>query len=157
VPFLVWLQQTAIARWVGESPSIWAYPTILTLHTVGLGIVVGVNAIVDLRVLGAAPRMSPAALRGLYPPMWAGFVLNAVTGTLLFAAGAEWTGVKPLFYIKLTLIAAALALAVVIRRSVVAGDARAVQGARAKVLAVASLVLWIAAIFAGRYTAYVGS
>jgi hypothetical protein len=154
MPFLVWLQQTAIARWVGESPSIWAYPTILTLHTVGLGIVVGVNAVIDLRLLGAARRVPIRALPPLYRPMWAGFALNAVTGVLLFAAGAEWTGVKPIFYVKLALIAAALALAVRIRRSIVdRGDDAALTG-RAKALAAASLVLWIAAIFAGRYTAY---
>jgi hypothetical protein len=157
MPFLVWLQQTAIARWVGESPSIWAYPTILALHTVGLGIVVGINAIVDLRLLGAAPKMPVTALDVLYRPMWFGFALNAVTGCLLFAAGAEWTGVKPLFYVKLALIAAALVLAVRIRRSILESDAEAALTGRARALAVASLVLWAAAIFAGRYTAYVGS
>jgi hypothetical protein len=155
MPLLVWLQQTAIARWVGESPSLLAYPTILTLHTVGLGIVVGANAIVALRVLGAAARVPVPTLAALYRPMWLGFALNAITGALLFMAGAEFTGVKPLFYVKLALIALALVLAVRIRRFV----DREPEGEftpRAKALAIVSLILWTAAIFAGRYTAYVG-
>ena len=30
---LPWLEATALATWVRESPSLWAYPTVLTLHT----------------------------------------------------------------------------------------------------------------------------
>jgi hypothetical protein len=43
-----------------------AYPTILTLHTVGLGIVVGANAVIDFRLLGFAPRMSLPSLTPLF-------------------------------------------------------------------------------------------
>jgi hypothetical protein len=155
MPFLIWLQATPLARWVGGADTIWAYPTILALHTAGLGIVVGTNLVVALRLLGVAPHMSLAALRSLYRPMWAGFALNAVTGALLFAAGAEFTGVKPIFYFKLLLIAAALVVTVRIRRIMTAALASpGSAGSRPRPLAVVSLVLWTAAIFAGRYTAY---
>ena len=49
------LQNSAFSAWVVGSDSIWAYPMILTMHTVGLGIVVGAAVIVDLRLLGVAP------------------------------------------------------------------------------------------------------
>ena len=42
----VWLENSAIGVWTRESPSIWAYPTVLTLHTIGLGMLVGANAII---------------------------------------------------------------------------------------------------------------
>ena len=35
-----------------ESPSVWAFPTILTLHTTGMGILVGASWLLDLRLLG---------------------------------------------------------------------------------------------------------
>jgi hypothetical protein len=152
---LLWLQESAIAVWVGGADTIWAYPTILTLHTVGLGIVVGANVIVNVRLLGGASRVPLAALRGVYRPMWAGFVLNAVTGALLFVAGAEFIGVKRLFYLKLALIAAALVMAVRIKRAVFVGGGEPMVPPRARALAMVSLALWAAAIVAGRYTAYV--
>jgi hypothetical protein len=42
---------------VRESRSIWAYPTILTLHTVGLALLAGLSIAVDLRMLGVARRV----------------------------------------------------------------------------------------------------
>ena len=46
------LQESGFAAWVASSPSLLAYPTILTLHTVGMAIVVGTCAVMDLRLLG---------------------------------------------------------------------------------------------------------
>ena len=74
------IEQSGLATWVRESGSIWSYPTILTLHTLGLGILVGTNAILDLRLLGWGRRLPLADLDMLFKPMWAGFALNAVTG-----------------------------------------------------------------------------
>jgi hypothetical protein len=154
MPFLVWLQDSSIGQWVGGADTIWAYPTILALHTVGLGVVVGANVLIGLRLLGAAPKVPLPALGVLYRPMWIGFVLNAITGALLFAAGAEFTGVKPIFYLKLTLILVALVVTVRLKRAVLGGGGP-LPAAGARTWAVVSLILWTAAIFAGRYTAYV--
>ena len=63
---IAWLEGTALATWVRESPSLWAYPTVLTLHTVGLGIVVGASAVVDFRLLGFAPRIPLPSLSPLF-------------------------------------------------------------------------------------------
>ena len=80
-----WLEGTALATWMRESPSIWAYPTILTLHTVGLGIVVGASAVIDFRILGFAPRIRIPSLSPLFGIILWAFVLNAATGLMLFA------------------------------------------------------------------------
>ena len=71
------MEGTALAAWTRESPSIWAYPTILTLHTIGLGIVVGASVVVDLRLLGYARRIPSVDLAPLFPVMWWAFALNA--------------------------------------------------------------------------------
>jgi hypothetical protein len=155
--FPVWLESTAIGVWARESPSLWAYPMILTLHTIGLGVLVGANAIVDLRLLGFAPRLPLPSLSPLYRFMWAGFALNAVTGILLFVANATTKATQPVFYVKLSLIAAALIVTAAIRNAVDrersgAHPPAAIRSAGR--LAVVSLVLWTGAIAAGRLMAY---
>jgi len=59
-PFTGWIETTALSVWVRESPSLWAFPFVLILHTVGMGFLVGTNIALDLRVLGFAPRSEPA-------------------------------------------------------------------------------------------------
>jgi hypothetical protein len=161
--FTVWLEGSALGVWTRESPSIWAYPTILTLHTVGLGILVGANAIIDFRLLGFAPRLPLAALAPLYRFMWAGFTINAVTGVLLFVSNATTKARQPIFYVKLALIALALVLTAAIRKTMPRDHARSADPSADPPadprpaptrLAAMSLLLWTGAIAAGRLMAY---
>jgi hypothetical protein len=151
-----WLESSALATWVRTSPSIWAYPTLLTLHTMGLGIVVGACAIVDFRLLGVAPRIRISALAPLFRFVWIAFAVNAATGVALFIADATTKSTQTVFYVKLILIAIALAvtarIARVVRRAP-EGRQRVVPASE-KALAVASLALWTGAIVAGRLMAY---
>ena len=77
------LEASAFSTWVRESPSVWAYPTILTLHTLGLGVLVGTNWMVDLRVLGFARAVPLPVLSRAFPIMWAGFWLNLIAIVLI--------------------------------------------------------------------------
>ena len=56
---LVWLESLPLAVWVRESPSVWAQPTVLTLHTMGMAVLVGASWVLDLRLLGIS-RNIPA-------------------------------------------------------------------------------------------------
>jgi hypothetical protein len=153
---MAWLEATALATWTRESPSIWAYPTILTLHTVGLGIVVGANAVIDFRLLGFAPRISVPSLSPLFRLILWAFVLNAATGLLLFMSEATTKSKQPIFYIKLTFIALALWNTDLVRRGMLTDGAigTPLNTPRYRRLAIVSLVLWSAAITAGRLMAY---
>ncbi len=64
---LLWLEQSALPTWVRESDSVWSYPTMLTLHTLELGVLVGASAVVDLRELGSARPFPVASLPSLTP------------------------------------------------------------------------------------------
>ena len=154
--WLASIEGSALAAWTRESPSIWAYSTILTLHTFGLAIVAGAHAVIDCRLLGVAPRIPLGALPPLFPIMWWAFALNLFTGILLFMADATAKAGQLVFYVKLAMIALALlvtiAIAQSLRRATVTFDATAPF--RLRMLAVLSLVLWIAAIVAGRLLAY---
>jgi len=153
---MVWLEGTALAVWTRESGSIWAYPTILTLHTVGLGIVVGASAVVDFRLLGFAPRIPVPTLTPLFTFIWWAFALNATTGVVLFISEATEKSRQPVFYIKLGLIALALWNAALIRSSIGRAPTLAASDgtSRGRRLAAASLCLWTGAIVAGRLMAY---
>lgn len=157
IDFAAWLEGSALGVWTRESPSIWAYPTVLTLHTVGLGVLVGANAVIDFRLLGFAPRLPIPSLAPLYRFMWAGFAVNAVSGVMLFASDATAKARQPVFYIKLTLIAVALMVTAVLRRTVerapAPGDADVSRGSGGR-LAALSLLLWAGVVIAGRLMAY---
>ena len=153
----VWVEATALPTWVRESDSIWAYPTVLTLHTVGLAIVVGTSAVLNLRLIGAGGRLPPSRLRALFPALWVGFWINAITGSLLFAADAASKGSSRLFAAKLLFVAGAMVPMLVLERGrYYRADADlAIVSGTAKLLAAGSLGAWIAAITAGRLLAYV--
>ena len=80
------IQNSAYAVWVRESPSILAFTTILSLHAMGLAIVVGINTVVALRLLGFVPEIPVRSLRKLCPWMYFGFTVNALSGLSLLAA-----------------------------------------------------------------------
>jgi hypothetical protein len=153
---MVWFEGTALAVWTRESGSIWAYPTILTLHTVGLGVVVGASAVIDFRLLGFAPRIPIPTLTPLFRFIWWAFALNAATGIVLFISEATDKSRQPVFYIKLGLIALALWNASLIRQTV--GRDPTLRGGDAarqeRRLAAVSLGLWTGAIVSGRLMAY---
>jgi hypothetical protein len=145
------LQDSAFSMWVLGSDSIWSYPTVLTLHTVGLAILVGAAIVVDLRVLGVGGGVPLPAIARLYRFVWAGFVINLASGIVLFVVQAADRAVQPVFYIKLAFIIVAFALALVVKRHLTAAGG----AARARPLAAISLACWLAAIVAGRLMAYV--
>lgn len=155
--FLSWLDQSAIGTWVRESPSLFAYPGIITLHTVGLALLVGINAVIDLSILNSTSAASLAPLAKLFPVMWFGLWLNVLSGIALLIADATTMLPNPVMWIKLVLVA----LAIVTMRLITHGVFRELSiestvTARGRVLAVTSLVLWTGAIVAGRLTAYIG-
>ena len=51
---LEWVSQTGLSTWIREGNSIWAYPMIITFHSAGLAVMVGLSCVVALRILGFA-------------------------------------------------------------------------------------------------------
>lgn len=158
--FLAALEQTALSVWIRETPSVFAFPFILFLHTLGLGFVVGVSVAVNVWVLGFANRYPIAPLRQLLPVMWIGFAINAVSGVLLLVAYPAKALTNPIFYIKLGLIAVAVVALTWLGRQVFArANAGRVfePGFRVKGVAATTLALWVGTIATGRFLAYTHS
>ena len=153
---LATLDHSDFSIWLLQSNSIWAYPTVLTLHTFGMMVLVGACAVVDLRLLGFGRGIPLGSMQTLFRVMWGGFWLNLVTGSMLFIADATKRATQPLFLVKLSLIAVGIVTIVMIRRNLygVTNDPVTVS-AKAKGLALVSLLAWCAAITAGRLLAYI--
>ena len=154
-PFLVWLENTALSQWVVGSESMLAFPGILALHAIGMGLAAGLAAVLDLRILGVASGVPLVEFRRFQPVLWGGFWLNAVSGVLLLVGYPTKALTNPVFYLKLLLIAVAMVLFVRIDRLIRSSDpAPPATAQRLRRLAVTSLVCWGGAITAGRFLAY---
>ena|ERR1035437_6369471 len=156
--FLNTLEQLPFSIWVRESDSIWAFPTFLVLHTIGMSIVAGLSAMIDLVLLGFWPKMPVKPLERLYPLMWFGFWINAITGTVLLIADAATKLINWDFYVKMVFVFVGMGVLYVMRNKVF-GDPQLDKGpvpGTAKGLAWASLICWFGAITAGRLLAYLG-
>ncbi len=147
------VQDSAFSHWAQSS----LYPIVITLHAIGLAILVGLLAVIDLRVLGYARQIALPALRPLMKVVWIGFWINAASGAVLFGIDAKKDFHSGLFRSKLTLIAAGLILAKLIESKVLGsgGDSRELEpGTRTKWLALVSLLCWTGAVVSGRLLAY---
>ena len=155
-PFFAWLEATDLSSWLRESTSLWAFPFVLILHTVGLAFFVGTNVAWSVRALGVGRGLAFASMERYFLVMWTAFWINASSGVLLLIAYPTKALTNPLFYAKLSLIGVGIVLASALRRYMRAPLARHddPMPAGLRMLAVASLVCWVAVIFAGRLLAY---
>ena len=110
------LEETSLAIWVGES--LWGYPLMLSLHVVGLAIVVGIFVMRDLRLLGSFDGIAHSSLTGLVKLGWLGFVVNALSGAALFSSQATTFVESTPFLLKIgSILLAAICAAIIQNRS----------------------------------------
>ena len=145
------LENTSLALWVGES--LWAYPGLLSVHIVGLAIVVGLCTIRDLTLLGMFEEIDTKVFRSLNKIAALGFVINAVSGFMLFSSQASIFIQSTPFLIKMSAIVIGMTLACVLHMRLAKEDSKKVTGGT-KFIAVFSLLSWLTAIAAGRLIAY---
>lgn len=149
------IEATGVSVWVRESQSMLAFPTILIIHAIGMGLLVGTAVAINLRIFGFAPRIPLSALTALTPILHVGFWLNATSGLLLLVGFPTRHLMNPIFYLKLGFIVAAM----LDTRWILNGVARSsftwkqvvVKGS---LLAAISLVLWSGSIVLGKLLYY---
>src|ERR1035441_8144376 len=81
-PVLEWIKYTPIGVFVRDSA--WAFPTLQSLHFIGMTMLVGVVGAIDLRVLGVARGLPIHPLHKLLPVAFVGFGINLITGIFFF-------------------------------------------------------------------------
>jgi hypothetical protein len=151
---LTWLQETGLAT--GVRDSLYLFPLIESAHVIGLALVFGTIAVIDLRLLGVAStrrsfrRMAPEIMTWT----WAAFALTALTGALMFATNATTYFHNTYFRVKMALLVLAainvVAFELTAGRTVHEWDQAPAAPRAGRTVAAVSLVLWIAVIVAGR-------
>ena len=155
--WLVWLETTGLAAAMREW--LWLYPIVEIVHIVGFVVLVGAAVMFDLRLLGMSRKL-PASLMARHHLPWAraALVLVVPSGVLMFIAHATEFADNPAFRVKLILLVAAGLNALFFHRgafrSVTGWETESPVPVTARAAAVASLVLWIGVIAAGRLLAY---
>ena len=155
--WLVWLETSAVAS--AMRGWLWLYPAVEIVHIVGFVVLVGAAVMFDLRLLGVSPALPASAMARHHLP-WARAALLLVvpSGVLMFMAHATEFAGNPAFRVKLILLALAGLNALIFHRgtfrSVAGWESRTAVPVRARAAAVASLLLWIGVISAGRLLAY---
>ena len=132
--------------------SVWAYPVIEAVHIAAFATLVGSLTVLELRVFGAQPTLSPTVLGRLVVRIaLAAFVTAALAGSLLFVSDAAQFAANPAFRAKLEMILMAAVNAVVFH----ARDSLRRHDRVARFQAGLSMALWLGVIGAGRMIAYV--
>jgi hypothetical protein len=153
-PALLWLEHTSIATTIRDS--LLLFPLLESAHVLGLALVVGTITVIDLRLLGLASTNRPfqRLASDIMKWTWGAFALTAAAGLLMFTTNAHVYFNNFYFRLKMgLLVAAALNVLVfqftVYRRVDRWNEAPAAPRA-GKIVAVVSLAIWVAAVFAGR-------
>lgn len=154
---LAWLEQTIFSIWLRESE--WGFFFALVLHSLAMGVVVGINLAVALRVAGVAPAVPLSFMSRFYPLMRAGALVILVSGLLLLLAYPAKALTNPVFYIKLFCIVAALYIARRLRVRLMQNRSHdfTVLPSHVRTIAGIALLLWILSVGAGRFLAYTNS
>ena len=153
---LLWLESTKFAEWIRESSSIFAYPTFLFLHTLGLATVAGLSTFLNLRVLGFVEGVPFATLRRFVTVIWIAFGVTAGSGFVLLIANVS-SKLTAVFGVKLVFVFLAVATLQLMSKRVFRNPLadQSPLPNQARVLALASLIFWIGATTAGRLMAYI--
>lgn len=155
-PTNIWESIEYSSLGISIAESTWAFPTLETLHVIGLVTVLGTIFVMDLRLIGKASTNSSVTrmTNDILPWTWAAFVLAAITGTLLFISKASSYMINPYFLVKMSLMAIAglnmLYFHFVTYKNVALWDNSAAMPAGAKFAGYSSLLFWIVIVFCGR-------
>ena len=155
--FFEWLDNAGVVVWIRDSPSVFAYPTIISFHTFSMALLVGISCGLALRTLGAASGVPLAPLDRYFRLVWSGFYISVASGIPLLSTDAYNFLTNPVFYVKMGAIFCAVFTVRLLRTAVFAEGAlpdRQPIRREGKILAGAVLLLWMVALTAGRVTAY---
>lgn len=148
-PLFRWIESTAISVWIGESESVFVFPAILVVHTLGMAMLAGISTVMDLRLLGFARQIPPKRLGQFWPVFRAGFALTVASGIVLLIAYPTKALTNPVFYLKLACVGIGVWTAFQLRR-----DLAVETTATVRRRAVLSLVAWTLAVTLGRLLEY---
>ncbi len=157
----------AFTDWLSRTPPslviqnvTWIVPAVQTVHIACIAIVMGAMVMLDFRILGLAGRGQPLSvlINRLMPWVWWALIVLLLTGAALITGEPARSLENPAFQLKMVLLLCACALVLTVERGVRTDsafwDMKPSRKTAAKIIAIASLFLFAAIVFAGRWIAY---
>jgi hypothetical protein len=153
---LAWMESTDLARFILETT--WVFPTLETLHFLGLILLIGSIYVVDLRLLGIGSVAPVSDIMRFVPVSLVGFGINVGTGIMfLFADPFRY---YPNLSFRLKMLAIVIAglnllwFKYALHPKIHAAD-DTFPVATARTIALISLVMWTSVIVLGRIIPYI--
>src|SRR3977135_2691765 len=139
--FCSWLEQTPLSQAIQSAG--WVVPTVQTIHILAIAAVLASGLVTDLRLLGIVGRDQPLArvTHRFRPVIWWTLPILLATGVVMIIGEPARALANPVFQLKMLLLLAAIAVTAAFHKE-------------SRILAVASLSLWVGIVFAGRWIAY---
>jgi hypothetical protein len=155
-PTNIWesIEYSSLGTTIAEST--WMFPTLETIHVIALVTVIGMIAIVDLRLVGVGSKALAVTKlsKDTLPWVWGAFILAAMTGSLLFVSKATSYVANPYFLWKMVMMALAgfnmMYFHFFTYRTVEHWDLDPSVPFAAKFAGAMSLIFWLAVVFFGR-------
>lgn len=154
------MAESGLSQWIDNAG--WFYPGILITHGLGMCVMAGLTCMVGLRLYGF-PRQIPMVVYSQTLPWLIGaFLINAVSGVLLFVHDAYQLMHNVAYILKMISLFIGLGITWVLYRKVLgpataleAGGGTYVASPSDKAIGVAAVtVWWFAVIASGRFIAY---
>jgi len=146
------LEETGISIWLRGSGFAF-FPT-LTLLSLAMAFVVGINIVIGLRLAGFAAAIPLAPLRKFYPLHWACVGIIVISGIGLLTAYPAKALTNPVFYLKLSALGVALLISRYFQNYLRSPPQNSTTNSRIVKLAYLTLLLWVITLTACRFLAY---
>lgn len=146
-----------VAAWVNDNA--WVWPSLESLHFIGLSLLIGAILVINLRVLGFMKQVSIDAIDRLIPWGVLGFGLNVVTGMLFFiAVPQQYTeSIAFLWKVGLIVVAAFNGLYFTAYDRAWAMEPGGEAPFLSKAMAVSAFVLWVGVMYYGSMLPFIGT
>ncbi len=148
-----WFEATGLGQTVRQS--LWLFPVIEAVHLLGLSLLGGALLVVDLRMFGVGLKnqgIAELAARAR-PWLWGSIAVMLVTGILLFLSEAVKAYYNRSFWVKMTTLLIALVFTFAVRGRITRDEALDTSR-QSRLVATASLGLWLIVAAAGRWIGY---
>jgi len=153
--FLSWLEGSSLSIWVNESEI--GYPIVLSLHAVGMAVLVGLLLMVNLCLMRIIKDVPLQTLTSQIKLALLGAIVNLLSGLALFVSQATTIVTNVPFLTKIFMIILGVITTKAIQQQlsiVLTNPGNSNNKITLKGLAILSTIFWVAAITAGRLIAY---
>ena len=156
--FSLWVSETKASLWIGEH--FWAIPIIQTIHIIAIAAAFGSVLMINMRILGlnGGTRTMSQTVRRYLPWIWWALLVLILSGIGMITGEPVRSLINPFFWVKMGLVILVILGSIWFQSSVNRNIAiwEVTHGGRVAVRlgAVATILLWCAVMYCGRWIAY---